>query len=126
LLTILGLMVQLLKGYGNNINVDIVVSASLQHAHATRDITAVQPCVILQERLPTPFGLVRTGVAPDHEDTKASMPTGCQACQLVVASSSFCVLIAICSLLYAERHQTVQSHCSRPPSVLFRQRECGD
>jgi hypothetical protein len=29
-----------------------------------------------QDRLPTPFGLVRTGVAPDHEDTKVS---SCQA-----------------------------------------------
>lgn len=24
----------------------------------------------MQDRLPTPFGLVRSGVAPDHQDTK--------------------------------------------------------
>nr|DAD26866.1 TPA_asm: hypothetical protein HUJ06_028334 [Nelumbo nucifera] len=26
------------------------------------------------DRLPTPFGLVRSGVAPDHPETKASSP----------------------------------------------------
>ncbi|WIA12056.1 hypothetical protein OEZ85_012135 [Tetradesmus obliquus] len=37
---------QLLKLYGEDVKIDIL------------------------DRLPTPFGLVRTGVAPDHEDTK--------------------------------------------------------
>lgn len=27
------------------------------------------------DRLPTPFGLVRSGVAPDHPETKASSPS---------------------------------------------------
>lgn len=26
------------------------------------------------DRLPTPFGLVRSGVAPDHPETKVTMP----------------------------------------------------
>ena len=26
------------------------------------------------DRLPTPFGLVRSGVAPDHPETKVSIP----------------------------------------------------
>ncbi len=39
--------VQLLKKFGEEVRVDII------------------------DRLPTPFGLVRSGVAPDHQDTKA-------------------------------------------------------
>lgn len=27
------------------------------------------------DRLPSPFGLVRSGVAPDHPETKASSPS---------------------------------------------------
>jgi len=38
--------VQLLKKFGEQAHVDII------------------------DRLPTPFGLVRSGVAPDHQDTK--------------------------------------------------------
>jgi hypothetical protein len=43
--------VQLLKRYGGAARVDIL------------------------DRLPTPFGLVRSGVAPDHPDTKARWGT---------------------------------------------------
>ena len=42
--------VQLLKRYGERARVDIL------------------------DRLPTPFGLVRSGVAPDHPDTKVPCP----------------------------------------------------
>ena len=47
------------------------VQALLRHS--------LQPylCCGPQDRLPTPFGLVRSGVAPDHQDTK--VPTGCLA-----------------------------------------------
>ena len=41
-------MLQLLKKFGEQARVDII------------------------DRLPTPFGLVRSGVAPDHQDTKVS------------------------------------------------------
>lgn len=41
-----------------------------QQAHA-RAPSRCRPCpAMLQEALPTPFGLVRSGVAPDHADTK--------------------------------------------------------
>ena len=40
--------VQLLKKFGEQVHVDII------------------------DRLPTPFGLVRSGVAPDHQDTKVA------------------------------------------------------
>jgi hypothetical protein len=33
--------------------------------------TVPQPCIDVIERLPVPFGLVRNGVAPDHQGTKA-------------------------------------------------------
>ena len=45
---------QLLKKFGEHVHVDII------------------------DRLPTPFGLVRSGVAPDHQDTKV-----CPNCRLV-------------------------------------------
>ena len=46
--------VQLLKKFGEQVHVDII------------------------DRLPTPFGLVRSGVAPDHQDTKV-----CPNCRLI-------------------------------------------
>ena len=42
------LRLQLLKRFGEQAHVDII------------------------DRLPTPFGLVRSGVAPDHQDTKVT------------------------------------------------------
>jgi hypothetical protein len=33
--------------------------------------TVKEPCIDVVERLPVPFGLVRNGVAPDHQGTKA-------------------------------------------------------
>ena len=45
--------VQLLKKFGDQVHVDII------------------------DRLPTPFGLVRSGVAPDHQDTKVAFTDVC-------------------------------------------------
>lgn len=44
-----GAHLQLYKKYGNDVEVALV------------------------DRLPTPFGLVRSGVAPDHQDSKVSL-----------------------------------------------------
>ena len=41
--------------------------------YALASAPAPEICCVLvhmQDRLPTPFGLVRSGVAPDHQDTK--------------------------------------------------------
>ncbi len=38
------------------------VSSLLKHC--------VDPAIDIIERLPTPFGLIRAGVAPDHQTTK--------------------------------------------------------
>ena len=54
--------VQLLKKFGEHVHVDII------------------------DRLPTPFGLVRSGVAPDHQDTKVAF-TDVRAkpvCELII------------------------------------------
>ena len=53
--------------------------------------------LLSQDRLPTPFGLVRSGVAPDHQDVKVweagcgSEEAGCaiQGCQLTAAAEEF-------------------------------------
>lgn len=39
-------------------------------AHVMPGIPHSHPAPAPQDRLPTPFGLVRSGVAPDHQDTK--------------------------------------------------------
>ena len=52
---------QLLKKFGEQVHVDII------------------------DRLPTPFGLVRSGVAPDHQDTKVAFTDVCAmpVCELI-------------------------------------------
>ena len=79
---------QLLKRYGDGVRVNVLVGPSavvglVQMAAGVvgRRQTSgyrrqpaphpAQPPTCQQDRLPTPFGLVRSGVAPDHADTKA-------------------------------------------------------
>jgi hypothetical protein len=71
------------------VNVDLLVSELLQGGSAAAcserpSCPSHEPeChTALQERLPSPFGLVRTGVAPDHADTKVRKPPA--------ATRSFC------------------------------------
>ena len=59
--------VQLLKKFGDKVHVDII------------------------DRLPTPFGLVRSGVAPDHQDTKVAFIDDC--------AMPVCKLSMVCSLV---------------------------
>lgn len=40
------------------------------HTVEKQHIFSAAALMPLQEALPTPFGLVRSGVAPDHADTK--------------------------------------------------------
>ena len=68
--------VQLLKKFGDQVHVDII------------------------DRLPTPFGLVRSGVAPDHQDTKVAftdvvpcLPASYLWCTYFLSDSNACVTI---------------------------------
>jgi hypothetical protein len=54
--------------------------------------------VSAQERLPTPFGLVRTGVAPDHGDTKVRTLLLVWQWQQQVGMSILCCLPVVGSL----------------------------
>lgn len=49
---------------------------------------------ILQDRLPTPFGLVRSGVSPDHQDTKVcthvSLSCDCEGLRFRLSYSNTC------------------------------------
>ena len=58
----ISLMVDSDHGYGNAINVMRTVSAL--------EAAEVRPRPIEDPALPTPFGLIRGGVAPDHQSTK--------------------------------------------------------
>jgi ferredoxin--NADP+ reductase len=48
-----------------------IVGAGAAGCYAAAELSAIPGVqVTMLERLPTPFGLVRSGVAPDHQDTK--------------------------------------------------------
>ena len=64
------LCVQLLKKFGEQVHVDII------------------------DRLPTPFGLVRSGVAPDHQDTKVCPNKHLLVCSMVEGRTIDCYNIA--------------------------------
>lgn len=72
--------VQLLKRYGEHIRVDVLVrrhscaQVPRQHHHSTCSRRCTRPHFHAQDQLPTPFGLVRSGVAPDHPETKVGRP----------------------------------------------------
>lgn len=59
---------QLLKRYGEHARVDVL------------------------DRLPTPFGLVRSGVAPDHPDTKVRFPPSKRWPPAFSSSPSLCLI----------------------------------
>lgn len=76
--------------------VDLLVSrvcpaskhATLQLVHRADRLPA-SLTVPAQERLPSPFGLVRTGVAPDHADTKVRSCKWTTEC-LMLPSNATC------------------------------------
>lgn len=50
---------------------------SLRYAQVDEDVVGISTaCMYMQERLPTPYGLVRSGVAPDHPETKVALVQG--------------------------------------------------
>lgn len=75
---------QLLKAYGQKVHVDIVVILNGKAPSISTCFECVEQTHIdlLQDRLPTPFGLVRSGVAPDHPDTKVVM-IQCGSCPII-------------------------------------------
>lgn len=58
--------------------------------HMTKTNAGTMYCV--QDRLPTPFGLVRSGVAPDHNDTKVwvrlHLPLHLRRCDSAIPAGS--------------------------------------
>ena len=63
---------QILKRFNGIIKIDMLVRRTISLSFClqllTHPLLHVYQCI--KDRLPTPFGLVRSGVAPDHPDTK--------------------------------------------------------
>lgn len=82
---------------------------------AALSAVAYLPLPMLQDALPTPFGLVRSGVAPDHADTKARWHALAPCAQDPVATSMH-ARMHTCRLAPASRAVTcLQSPCAPLP-----------
>lgn len=62
------LVVQLLKQWGDKVAVNVVVGMLAGGPAGACKLAQTAGCA--QDRLFAPYGLVRSGVAPDHQDTK--------------------------------------------------------
>ena len=89
------------KRYNSNIvhsnhpfRIAIIGSGPAGFYTAYRLLNRVEDAVVdMYERLPTPFGLVRYGVAPDHPEVKVCCKTGHHASCYLVLSYSILLLL---------------------------------